>query len=111
MFSNWSDNGAQSHAVVVPASATTSQAIFSTPVSAHRQGVAGNAGLSPPLPASADGYYSSGTSVQFTATPAAGHAFSAFTSGVRSPGRAKPHPVDAALRDRGVCNPRNSASV
>ena len=67
------------------ASATTYTAIFSTRYLLTAKVSPANAGTIAAAPASADGYYSSGTSVQITATPAAGHAFSAFTGDLTGP--------------------------
>jgi hypothetical protein len=75
-FVNWSDGGAQTHNVTALAAASTTytattQATFLATTSVSPPS-GGSIALNPP---SADGTYSSGTSVQFTATAAVGYAF------------------------------------
>jgi uncharacterized repeat protein (TIGR02543 family) len=76
VFSTWSDGGTISHSVTAPALATTYTANFTTQylLTAAASPVGG--GTMVASPASPDGYYASGTSVQLTAVPNAGYTFS-----------------------------------
>jgi uncharacterized repeat protein (TIGR02543 family) len=76
VFANWSDGGAMSHTITIPASATTytanftTQYLLTTSVSPQDGGSIGTS------PTSADGYYAAGASVQLTATASGGYIFS-----------------------------------
>ncbi len=72
-FANWSDGGAVSHAITVPATAATYTASFTAQYLLTVDTGAG--GTVTANPASADGYYASGTSVQLTAVPVFGNVF------------------------------------
>jgi hypothetical protein len=76
-FANWSDGGAQTHTIIVPSTATTYTANFTTQYLLTVTPTVG--GIVTVNPASADGYYNSGTSVQLTAFPTFGYAFSSWT--------------------------------
>ena len=83
VFSNWSDGGAQSHAVVAPSLATlTYTASFSTQYLLATVVSPAGYGTVAVSPTSSDGYYNSGTPVRITATPAAGHTFARFSGGL-----------------------------
>lgn len=80
VFANWSDGGAQSHTVTAPATATaTYTANFSAQYLLTAKVSPSGAGAIAASPASSNGYYNAGTSVQLTATAAAGHEFSVFS--------------------------------
>jgi len=81
VFANWSDSGAQKH-TVAPTAATTYIANYTTEFLLTAGVNPGGAGKIAANPASASGYYNSGTPVQLTAAPAAGYAFSAFSGGL-----------------------------
>jgi len=73
VFGSWSDAGAQTHTITVPASSATYTASFTTQylLSAFAaNSVQGSVTASPPSP---DGYYNSGAAVQLTAAPNAGY--------------------------------------
>jgi uncharacterized repeat protein (TIGR01451 family) len=91
VFANWSDGGAQSHAVTLPAATITYTANFTTQYLLTTKASPADGGTIAAAPASTDGYYNSGASVQLTATAAAGHQFSAFSGGLT--GSANPQPV------------------
>jgi sugar lactone lactonase YvrE len=84
-FAGWSDGGAQSH-IVTPTVGTTYTANFTTQYLLTTAIVPAAAGALAANPASADGYYNSGTSVQLTATPSAGYGFSNFTGDLTGAG-------------------------
>ncbi|MCZ2146932.1 MAG: PQQ-dependent sugar dehydrogenase [Bryobacterales bacterium] len=74
-FASWSDNGAATHDIATPAADTTYTATYTTQ---HLLTVAMNisgAGTVAENPASADGFYNAGVSVQLTASPSAGFKF------------------------------------
>ena len=79
VFANWSDGGAPSHSVVVPATSTTYTAGFTTQYLLTTKVSPAGTGAIAVSPSAGDGYYNSGTAVHVTATPAAGREFSAFT--------------------------------
>jgi hypothetical protein len=73
---SWSDNGAASHSITVPSSATTYTASFST-IYYLTTAVSppGSGSIYPP-----SGWYYSGTAVTLTESPASGYAFAGFTN-------------------------------
>ena len=71
VFSKWSDGGAQSHTVTAPSSATTYTASFNTQYLLTTSVAPAGSGTIAASPTSTDGYYSSGASVQLTASPSA----------------------------------------
>ncbi len=76
VFANWSDGGAISHSITVPASDTTYTASFTTQyqlAASLSPEAGGTVSLSPE---SEDGYYDSDTAVQLTANPNIGYFFS-----------------------------------
>jgi hypothetical protein len=79
VFARWSDNGAQSHSITAPAASTTYTASFTTQYLLTTGVSPAGGGNVTASPASADGYYNSGASVQLTAAPANGYAFSTFS--------------------------------
>jgi uncharacterized repeat protein (TIGR01451 family) len=88
VFGNWSDGGALSHAIAVPASAAVYTAGFTTQYLLTRLSTPAGFGTIGAGPTSVDGYYNSGTQVQISAAPAEGHAFTGFTgdlSGTANP--------------------------
>lgn len=82
VFASWSDGGAKAHSITATSSPATYTATFTTQylLTATRAPLAG--GSITASPASGDGYYNSGTSIQLTATAASGYAFSGFSGGV-----------------------------
>jgi len=88
IFGNWSDGGAQSHAIVVPSAAAAYTATFRTQYLLTLSVSPAAYGTIAASPASADGYYDAGTQVQITATASAGHEFSGFRGNLS--GRADP---------------------
>jgi hypothetical protein len=79
IFASWSDSGSISHTVTVPASSTSYIANFTTQYLLSAAASPADGGTITLLPASADGYYNSGTSVQVTAAASTGFQFSDFT--------------------------------
>lgn len=84
--SNWSDGGAPTHTITVPAAPTTYLAVFkaqyklTTTISPVQTGtVSAN-------PSSADGFYDANTFVQLSATPQANYKFNRFTGSVTGNG-------------------------
>jgi uncharacterized repeat protein (TIGR01451 family) len=90
-FAGWSDSGAQSHTIVVPAVAAAYTANFTTQYLLTTAIAPAGAGAVAANPSSADGYYNSGTTVQLTAAPSGGHTFSGFTGDLT--GAANPQSV------------------
>src|SRR5262249_8965731 len=92
-FISWSDGGAQTHTITVPASAASYTAT-ATPqylLTLHASPAAG--GTISPNPASpgGDGYYDSGTPVLVTATANSGYQFTGFSGALT--GTANPQSV------------------
>ena len=79
VFANWSDSGGQAHTIVTPGVSTTYTANFNTQYLLSTSVAPGASGTISANPASGDGYYNAGISVQLTPTPAAGYAFSVFS--------------------------------
>ncbi len=75
-FANWSDGGSLSHSVTTPGSARTYTANFTTQYQLTVLATPLVGGSVAATPASADGFYDSGTSVQLTASSNSGFAFS-----------------------------------
>jgi uncharacterized repeat protein (TIGR02543 family) len=70
-FSSWSDGGSQSHSVTVPPSAIAYTANFTSQYLLTATAAPTAGGAVAASPASTDGYYNNGVSVQLTAQPAA----------------------------------------
>lgn len=88
LFVNWSDGGAASHSIMVPATATTYTANFSTQYLLITAAIPANAGTIAANPTSPDGYYSSGALVQLVVNPNSGYTFANWSgdlSGSRNP--------------------------
>jgi hypothetical protein len=68
VFANWSDEGATSHTITTPLSATTYTASFTTQYQLITTASPASGGAIIANPESADGFYNSGESVQLTAT-------------------------------------------
>ncbi len=111
VFANWSDGGARSHTITVPASATTYTANFTTQyllITAVIPQNGGNIGISP---ASADGYYAAGTSVQITANAARGYEFAGWSGSATGTANPKamtmsaPQNISAVFQSVGVRRP------
>jgi hypothetical protein len=113
VFANWSDGGAESHSITVPAVAATFSANFTTQYLLSTSVSPSGSGIISVSPASADGYYNSGVAVQITATPVSGYKFSGFTgdlSGSADPQKlvmSAPHSVTAKF----VARPKFSVSL
>ncbi len=72
---NWSDGGAQSHDITVPANNATYTANFSSEYNASFWAQQGCAGQVAATPSSPDGFYTGGTNVSFRQTPTTGWLF------------------------------------
>ena len=113
VFANWSDGGADSHSITVPAAAATFTASFTTQYLLTTNVSRSGSGTITVSPASADGYYNAGASVQITATALAGYRFSKFTgslTGTTNPQSlvmSAPHSVTADF----VSKPRSSTRL
>jgi trimeric autotransporter adhesin len=87
-FSHWSDGGAISHSVNAAATSTNLSAAFDTQVLIATTVSPAAGGAIAITPASGDSYYTAGSTVQATATPASGYTlanFSGVASGTTSP--------------------------
>ncbi|MBL8173918.1 MAG: VCBS repeat-containing protein [Bryobacterales bacterium] len=82
LFTGWSDSGAASHTITVPASAITYTATFKTQYQLSIAASPTNGGTVTPA---TGGYYDAGTVVAVNATPSAGSTFTAWTGGVATP--------------------------
>lgn len=91
VFANWSDGGAEAHTIVTPASPATYTANFTTQYLLVAGVSPAGAGTIAPGQSSINAYYNSGASVQLTATPSPGYAFSAFSGNLT--GTANPQNV------------------
>jgi photosystem II stability/assembly factor-like uncharacterized protein len=79
VFANWSDGGAIRHTITVPATATTFTANFTTQYRLTMAASPSGGGSISASPASDDGYYNAGSSVQLTATANSGYSFSGWS--------------------------------
>ncbi len=80
VFANWSDGGAVSHSVMDPFTAVAAYTVSFAPQYLLTTSVSPpSAGTIAINPASSDGYYSPGTAVKLTASPAFGKVFLGFT--------------------------------
>jgi subtilisin family serine protease len=79
VWANWSDSGAISHGITTTASPTTYTANFTTLYLLTMSAAPAGGGSLTTNPASSDGYYASGTSVQVTASANAGFQFANFS--------------------------------
>src|SRR5204862_1204010 len=87
VFTDWSDSGDRSHSVTVSATPTTYMANFRTD---YRLAVQLNgSGTVERIPASADGYYESGTTVQLIPHPADGFQFVNWTGDLTGTGQSQ----------------------
>jgi len=85
---NWSDGGAISHSVIAASSPATYTANFTTQYSLTLAASPSGGGALAASPASPDGFYNSGASVQLTATANSGYQFGSFSgdlSGASNP--------------------------
>lgn len=78
-FSNWSDNGAISHTITVPSTATTYTASFATQ---YQLTTAANPSAGGTVSPTSGTFYTSGTVVPLTATANAGYTFTNWTGNV-----------------------------
>ena len=79
LFSSWSDSGAQSHSIVVPATAATYTASFAAQYLLTTNVSPVSSGSIAASPRSDDGYYNAGASVQLTAIVVGGSNFLNFS--------------------------------
>ena len=84
-FANWSDGGAPSHSILVPAVSATYTANFTSQYLLTTKTSPAHSGTITVSPASADGYYNSSSQVQLTASPAFGQRFSSFSGDMTGP--------------------------
>ena len=75
-FARWSDGGAATHQITVPTAPTTLRADYTTAYLLQSTAPVGSVSRTP---ASADGYYASGSTVQVAATAPAGYCFAGWT--------------------------------
>jgi uncharacterized protein (TIGR03437 family) len=107
VFGNWSDGGAQSHSFVMPQSATTFVANFNTQYLLTTSVLPSNAGSISSTPASTDGFFVSGTSVQLTAAASSGFAFANWSGDLS--GAANPQTIAMASPRSATANFARSA--
>ena len=81
-FSNWSDGGLVSHTIITPSVPTTYTANFTTQYLLTNSIAPPNSGVVSVNPTSPDGYYTSGTTVQLTATANRSYVFSGWSGGL-----------------------------
>ena len=79
VFAAWSDGGAQTHDVTVPASGTTVTVNFTTQYQLTPAVSPPGSGSVLATPASADGFYNSGTSIQITPSASPGYVFTGWS--------------------------------
>lgn len=87
-FVSWSNGGSQSQTITAPSSATTYSAAFRTQFLLTTSSSSPGSGTISASPPSPDGYYTSGTVVQVSASPATGFQFSGWSgdlSGTATP--------------------------
>lgn len=82
VFANWSNGGTQAQTLIAPSTATTYTATYTTQFQLTTTVVGG--GTIAVNPASGDGFYAQGTTVQLTAAPAIGGQFQNWTGAVVS---------------------------
>jgi uncharacterized protein (TIGR03437 family) len=81
-FVNWSDGGGQTHNITVGSVAATYTATFKAAYQLTTSASPPVGGTVTASPASADGYYNGGSSVQLTATANPGYLFSGWSGGL-----------------------------
>ncbi|MBN1567289.1 MAG: hypothetical protein JXA73_05555 [Acidobacteria bacterium] len=81
-FASWSDGGAGSHTITVPAEATTYTANFETQYLLTMAVSPLGGGSISASPARVDGYYAGGSTVQISAVPNSGYVFSGWSGDV-----------------------------
>jgi hypothetical protein len=101
-FSNWSDGGAITHNITLPAQSATYTAAFTPQYYLADWVTPGCAATLAPSPTSPDGFYDSGTSVQLTATIAAGWIFTGWQYDLS--GTANPAQLTMADEELAVAN-------
>ena len=79
LFNAWSDSGAASHVIDIPSTATTYTASFTTQYLLTTAAAPGGSGSIAANPASAGGYYDSGSVVQLTASPSGSNTFTGWS--------------------------------
>ncbi len=82
LFTSWSDGGAISHTITVPAEATTYTASFDTQYLLKMDVSPLGAGSISVGPTTPDGYYAGGSTVQISAVPSSGYVFSGWSGDV-----------------------------
>jgi len=102
-FANWSDGGAQAHNITATSLATTFTASFTSEYQLTASASPTAGGIVTANPASSDGYYNSGASVQLTAAANPGYQFSGWsgdltgTTNPQSLAMSAPHSVTATF--------------
>jgi uncharacterized protein (TIGR03437 family) len=91
VFAAWSDGGAQTHSITVSPSVTTYTASFTTNYQLIASASPATGGTVTASPASPDGYYTSGSSVQLSATANPGYRFSGWSGDLT--GSVSPQPL------------------
>ncbi len=79
VFANWSDGGAQAHTITGPGASATYTANFTTQYRLTTAVSPAGSGTIATNPASPDGFFAAGASVQLTATAAGGYVFSSWS--------------------------------
>jgi len=95
IFANWSDGLAATHIITVASSAATYTAAFNAQYLLVAVALPSRSGSVIANPTSPDGYYTSGTSVQLTASPSAGALFANWSGDLSGTANAEPINMNA----------------
>ena len=88
VFTNWSDNGAMSHSITVPATATTYTAKFTTQYQLTTAVSPAGTGMVSVTPSATGGWYNAGSLLKLKDIPNLDYAFSPWTGPVANPNSA-----------------------